>query len=76
MAEAMVEAAPTLPHELVPGGGLAYRAFELAANHGLSAYDAMYLALSESRSCDLVTADLRLIAKAKAAGLAVVVREP
>jgi predicted nucleic acid-binding protein len=38
----------------------------LALDH--PAYDCVYLALADSLSCDLVTADARLVAKARAAG--------
>jgi len=76
LAEAMVAAAPGLPHETAPAAGLADRAFALAADHGVSAYDGLYLALAERRGCDLVTADQRLIAKVAAAGLRIVVRAP
>lgn len=76
MAERMVIAARSLFNELVPAAGLIGRAFELAANHGLSTYDATYVALAEQRGCALVTADLRLIAKVEQANLAVVVGPP
>jgi predicted nucleic acid-binding protein len=76
LAEAMVAAAPGLPHELVPSAGLTSRAFALAADHGLSAYDSLYLALAEQRGCDLVTADLKLIARVAAAALPLVARAP
>jgi predicted nucleic acid-binding protein len=75
-AERMVVAATSLFDELLPAGGLIGRAFELAADHGLSTYDATYVALAEQRRCILVTADLRLIAKIEQASLAVAVRSP
>lgn len=76
LAEAMVAAAPGLPHEIITAAGLTSRAFALAADHAVSAYDALYLALAERRGCDLVTADQRLIAKVAAAGLSIVARTP
>ena len=45
------------------------RAWELARQHGLSIYDASYLALAEFHACPLVTADSRLLAASKACGL-------
>ena len=74
LAEAMVGSLASLISEAVPIAGLANRAFKLAADHGLSAYDATYVALAEKRGCDLVTADLRLIALVSRSGLSVVVR--
>lgn len=76
LAEAMVAATPSLPHEIVATAGLTNRAFTLAADHGISAYDALYVALAEQRRCDLVTADQRLIAKVGAAGLGIAARTP
>jgi predicted nucleic acid-binding protein len=45
------------------------RAWELAQQYRLSIYDASYLALAESSSCPLVTADSRLLEAAEACGL-------
>jgi predicted nucleic acid-binding protein len=73
-AEAMVAAAPSLIHEIVPLEGLLDRAFALAVDHGVSTYDAVYVALAEARGCDLVTADTRLIAKLAQAGVSVTAR--
>jgi predicted nucleic acid-binding protein len=55
----------TFPDEPLVG-----RAFELAAGHGFSAYDGLYLALAEARDAQIVTADEKLIGRARAAGLA------
>lgn len=76
LAEHMVGAARSLFQDLVPAASLMGRAFELAVQHGLSAYDATYVALAEARGCDVVTADLRLIARAATASLSVSVRAP
>jgi len=60
--------------EFHPMGGLAARAFALASRHGMSAYDAAYVALAEQRGAVVVTADARLVAKARGAGLGAYVR--
>jgi predicted nucleic acid-binding protein len=75
-AEAMIAAAPSLFTELTPTSHLADRALVLALDCGLSGYDATYLALAEKRGCDLVTADLQLLARASSAGLAIHARQP
>ncbi|MBM4381445.1 MAG: type II toxin-antitoxin system VapC family toxin, partial [Deltaproteobacteria bacterium] len=43
-------------------------AVDLAQAHGLSAYDATFLALARLEDCPLVTADERLAARAKRLG--------
>ena len=48
---------------------LSVRAFQLAADHGLSAYDGVYLALAELRRTTVVTADVKLIDRASQHGL-------
>ncbi len=53
---------------------LAPRAFELAAAHGFSAYDGAYLALAESQNIQVVTADEKLVRRAKEAKLSHLVR--
>ena len=70
----MVDSVRTMFEELAPSVDLMARAFVLAADHGLSTYDATYVALAEARGCDLVTADLRLISRAAQAGLLVTIR--
>ena len=55
---------------VVPVGELADRAFELACEHGMSAYDGAYLALAERRGAVVVTADVRLVKRAASVGLA------
>jgi len=44
----------------VPTRDLAERALEIACTHGISAYDACYVALSEQEHVPLLTADSRL----------------
>lgn len=55
---------------------LAERAFDLAASHRFSAYDAAYLALAELEGAPLVTLDDRLIARASEVGLGRLARRP
>ncbi len=50
-------------------------AFDLAVEIGMSVYDASYVALAMLLGCPLVTADQRLVAQARAAGVAVVALE-
>lgn len=47
---------------------LAGRAYELAAAHRFSAYDAAYLALAEVRACQIATLDDRLVRRAEQEG--------
>lgn len=44
----------------VPTRDLAERALEIACDHGIAAYDACYVALSEQEHVPLLTADTRL----------------
>lgn len=60
--------------ETVPAIELAPRAFELAATHGFSAYDGAYLALAELRTLELLTADGRLLRRARDVGMGAFVR--
>ena len=53
---------------------LAHQAFLLATDSGFSAYDATYLALAQRRGTHVVTADARLVARARDAGLGHLVR--
>jgi predicted nucleic acid-binding protein len=55
--------------ETISGRVLCERAFQLAAEHGFSAYDAAYLALAQREGCRLLTADRRLVERAHAVGL-------
>jgi predicted nucleic acid-binding protein len=55
-----------LPLEVVsPTASDAQAASGLAAQHGITFYDATYLALAESQDCDFVTADGRLYRKVR-----------
>jgi predicted nucleic acid-binding protein len=47
--------------KVVTALGLSRRALEIALETGRTAYDALYLALAESHSCRVVTADERLV---------------
>ena len=73
VAGRMLSRAPDLLDEVFPLKPLAPRAFELAVEHGFSAYDALYLALAQARGARMVTADARLAARAEDAGLAALV---
>ncbi|HLZ75354.1 type II toxin-antitoxin system VapC family toxin [Phenylobacterium sp.] len=68
-AAAMVAALPRILAEVVPSDELAAAAFQLAADHGFSAYDAAYLALAIDRKAQMLTADLKLAERARLAGL-------
>jgi predicted nucleic acid-binding protein len=76
VAEDMVAMSRNAFDETISAEPLTVRAFALAADCGLSTYDALYVALAELRACDLVTADARLIAAVQRAGLDIVIREP
>jgi len=49
---------------VAPIDDLCERAFELACDHGFSAYDGVYLALAEVRNCAVLTADEKLVRRA------------
>jgi predicted nucleic acid-binding protein len=68
-AEALVVRLPHLLVETAPSESLASAAFRLAADHGFSAYDAAYLALAESRGTTMLTADRKLVERARTVGL-------
>ena len=68
-AEAMVARLPGLLTEVAPSDSLAAGAFQLAADHGFSAYDAAYLALAKVTGAAVLTADLKLVERARAAEL-------
>lgn len=69
-----VDSLGALLDEVVAASALAPRAFELAVVHGLSAYDAAYVALAESRDFEVLTADRPLVDLAQKAGLGGYVR--
>ena len=60
-ASAALQSLPNWFSEIVPMQGLASPALAIARRIEHSAYDCFYLALAESRSASLVTADTRLI---------------
>ncbi|HEX6088066.1 MAG TPA: type II toxin-antitoxin system VapC family toxin [Thermoanaerobaculia bacterium] len=53
---------------VAPAPDTADAALRLAAQHGLSYYDASYVALAESLDCTLITADQRLVRRTRASG--------
>ncbi len=53
----------------VPLAELIDRAFELAREHGFSAYDAAYLGLAEASGARLFTADMRMVLLARQTSL-------
>jgi len=59
-----------LLNETIPLIDLVEAAFDLAAQHGFSAYDGTYLALARTRGLVVVTADVKFMRKAAEAGLA------
>jgi predicted nucleic acid-binding protein len=61
---------PRLIDEVSPLGGLAGPAYDLAARHGFSVYDSVYLALARRRDLVLVTADAKLARRAVDIGMA------
>ena len=69
LARDAVERLPQLVDEVAPLGDLAGPAYDLAARHGFSAYDAIYLALALRRGLRLVTADAKLARRAAECGL-------
>ena len=66
---AMVAGAGSLLVETVSSAELCDAAFHLASDHGFSAYDAAYMALAQMRGGSVLTADLKLVDRARAAGL-------
>jgi predicted nucleic acid-binding protein len=60
---AMAQKIVDLFDSLVPCAQLVPRAYEIAGMLDHPVYDCFYLALAESRNCDLITADERLLAR-------------
>ena len=58
-----------LPLQRTPTFDLADDALTLAVTHGITAYDASYVALAQRRSVPLITADQKLEQKLAATGL-------
>lgn len=73
LAEQVLVQANGLVAEFVPSNDHYRRAFSLAAEHGVSAYDGLYLALAEARGVPMITADEKLIRRANACGLSALV---
>lgn len=66
----LLQAVESLPIRLCEHGPLLFPACALAQAHGLSAYDALYLAVAERHSARLITNDEGLAKVARAIGLA------
>ncbi len=62
-AQANLTTLTALAMQRLPVTLLAADALTLAANHGISAYDASYVALSQRVGAPLITADAKLVAK-------------
>ncbi len=75
-AAAVLQRAPTLFDELARVESLTKRAFVIAADHQLSAYDALYVVLAEERNWPLATADLRLADRVAQSRLAIATWTP
>lgn len=63
-----------LMDRVVPMADLADRAFQLAAASGFSAYDGAYLALAEAEDLQVITADEKLVRRAREANMSHLVR--
>lgn len=59
-----------LPLKPVASGDLAAAALDLALDQGISVYDAVYAVLARTLAAPLVTADARLLAALRKAGIA------
>ena len=70
VAREAIRRLPDLIDEASGLGDLASPAYDLAARHGFSTYDAVYLALALRRGVPLVTADAKLARRAVEVGLA------
>lgn len=73
-ASAAVSRVFDLIDEVVSTRDHVVRAAEIAMRHGISVYDASYLAVAEARDCFVLTADARLVARADSEGLGALVR--
>jgi predicted nucleic acid-binding protein len=71
--ERALDAVAQLVSETIAARDYAARAFAFAADHGFSAYDGLYLAIAEGRGAPLLTADQRLVQRARDAGLSALV---
>jgi predicted nucleic acid-binding protein len=69
-----VNAVVDLVDEVEPSRGLRVLAYIFARDDGFSAYDGSYLALAERLGVPVVTADDRLVARARSVGVARLVR--
>ena len=64
-AQDIIKTLDSLEFSLTSTGALLSQAYELAVAHRCTVYDSMYLALSVSERCPLVTADERLVNSVK-----------
>ena len=76
VGQAALRALSDFVEDFAPCRPLAARALTLAAGREVSAYDGVYLALSERTGLPLITLDEKLLRKAGAAGFQGVVRLP
>jgi predicted nucleic acid-binding protein len=67
-AETLARAAG-MAMDVIPATKLAAQAFHLAAEHGVSVYDGLYLALAMERDQVVLTADARLVSRSGRVGL-------
>lgn len=70
-AASVLGRATTLFDQFVSIEKLNERAFAIAADHQLTAYDALYVALAEARQWRLATADRRLVERITRSALAI-----
>ncbi|MBA3811922.1 MAG: type II toxin-antitoxin system VapC family toxin [Caulobacteraceae bacterium] len=69
-----VTSVAALMDRTVPMADLVDRAFQLAADSGFSAYDGAYLALAEAEDLQVITADEKLVRRAREANMSRLVR--
>jgi predicted nucleic acid-binding protein len=74
IARDAVNAVVDLIDEVAPAADLRVRAYIFARDDGFSAYDGSYLALAERLGVPVVTADDRLVERARTLGVARLVR--
>ncbi|RLE73644.1 MAG: PIN domain nuclease [Thermoprotei archaeon] len=66
----LVEAVPKIV-KIEPQAPLVPRALRLALEHSITVYDALYVALAESRGLELITCDVRQASAAERVGVRV-----
>lgn len=75
-AEAALERMHTLFDQLVSAEPLMLRGLSIAAEHGISAYDALYVTLAEQKAWPLATADYRLAERLRRSDLPIEIWTP